>query len=90
MTGYVLAKEAWGFGYATEALSAIVCLGDALEIRELFALCHRDHRSSHQVLEKCGFVCHPKHIEAANLPNLGAGSGTDALRYIRKARPLAI
>jgi ribosomal-protein-alanine N-acetyltransferase len=93
MTGYVLAKEAWGFGYATEALSAIASLGDALEIGELFALCHREHRASHRVLEKCGFVCQPKHIEAANFPNLGAslsGSCTYALRYIRRSRTLAI
>jgi len=93
MTGYVLAKEAWGFGYATEALNAIVCLGDALEIGELFALCHPDHRASHRVLEKCGFVCQPRHIETANFPNLGAslaGSCTDALRYIRKSHALAI
>jgi RimJ/RimL family protein N-acetyltransferase len=90
MTGYVVAKEAWGFGYATEALSAIACLGNALEIRELFALCHR---ASHRVLEKCGLVCQPKHIERANFPNLGAslaGSCTDALRCIRKSRTPAI
>ena len=88
MTGYVLAKEAWGFGYATEALNAIACLGDALEIGELFALCHRDHRASHRVLEKRGFVGRPKHIEATNFPTLGtslAGSCTDALCYIRKS-----
>jgi len=93
MTGYVLAKETWGFGYATEALSAMACLGDALGIGELFARCERDQRASHRVLEKCGFVCQPKHIEAANFPNLGpslAGSCTDALRYIRKSRILAI
>ncbi len=84
MTGYVLAKEAWGFGYATEALNAITCLGDALEIGELFALCHRDHRASQRVLEKCGFVRQPKCVEGAHFPNLGAGSCTDALCYIRQ------
>src|SRR6202049_3269845 len=65
MTVYVLAREAWGFCYATEALSAITRLGDALEIGELFALCHRDHRASHRVLEKCGFVRQPKTIEGS-------------------------
>jgi ribosomal-protein-alanine N-acetyltransferase len=89
MTGYVLAKEAWGFGYAAEALSAIARLGDALDIGELFALCHRDHRASHRVLEKCGFVRQPKHIERAQFPNLGAGSCADALCYVRYAVPLA-
>jgi ribosomal-protein-alanine N-acetyltransferase len=89
MTGYVLAKEAWGFGYATEALSAIARLGDALDIGELFALCHRDHRASHRVLEKCGFVRQPKHIERAHFPNLGAGSCADALCYVRYTVPLA-
>jgi ribosomal-protein-alanine N-acetyltransferase len=86
MTGYVLAKEAWGFGYATEALSAIARLGDALEIGELFAFCHRDHRASHRVLEKCGFVCQAKHIGGTEFPNLGAGSCADALCYVRASR----
>ena len=56
MTGYVLAKDAWGHGYATEALRAIVGIADAVKIRRLFALCHPEHRASWRVLEKCGFV----------------------------------
>ena len=80
MTGYVLAKEAWGFGYATEALSAIVCLGDVLEIGELFALCHRDHRASHRVLEKCGFACQSKDIlKLQTSPTLGIARLAPAL-----------
>ena len=56
MTGYVLARSAWGNGFATEALSAIVELSPRIGIRRLFALCHPDHRPSRRVLEKCGFV----------------------------------
>src|SRR6478672_11964157 len=39
-TGYVLATDAWGQGYATEALSAIVSLARILAVRRLYALCH--------------------------------------------------
>ena len=54
-TGYVLARDAWGFGYATEALRAMVELAHELGVKRLYALCHREHRASARVLEKCGF-----------------------------------
>jgi ribosomal-protein-alanine N-acetyltransferase len=41
-TGYVLAKDAWAQGYATEALRAIVVLGGKLDLRRLYALCQFD------------------------------------------------
>lgn len=55
LTGYVLAHDSWGRGYATEALRAMVEHAPALGIRHLRALCHADHRASYHVLEKCGF-----------------------------------
>jgi RimJ/RimL family protein N-acetyltransferase len=55
-TGYVFARDAWGFGYATEALGAMVKLADARGITRLYALCHTEHRASWHVLEKCGFT----------------------------------
>src|SRR5262245_46637755 len=39
MTGYVLARDAWGKGYATEALAALVDLAPGLGISRLRALC---------------------------------------------------
>ena len=55
MTGYVLAKDAWGKGFATEALTAIVNLAPRVRVTRLFALCHPEHVPSRRVLEKCGF-----------------------------------
>src|SRR5262249_7658198 len=54
-TGYVLAQDSWGRGYATEALAAIVSLSRDIGITRLFALCHPCHPASIRVLEKCGF-----------------------------------
>jgi len=54
-TGYVFARDAWGHGYATEALGAMVTLAADLRITRLYALCHTGHRASWHVLEKCGF-----------------------------------
>src|SRR5262249_54999274 len=55
ITGYVLARDAWGRGYATEALTAIVTSASVLGVRRLYALCHPANRASIRVLEKCGF-----------------------------------
>ena len=54
-TGYVLARDAWGQGYATEATRAMANLADQLGIGRLYALCHPDNRASVRVLEKAGF-----------------------------------
>jgi RimJ/RimL family protein N-acetyltransferase len=54
-TGYVLARDAWGRGYATEATRAMANLADQLGIGRLYALCHPDNRASVRVLEKAGF-----------------------------------
>ena len=42
VTGYVLARDAWGNGYATEALTAIVDIAEKLGVVRLCALCHPD------------------------------------------------
>jgi RimJ/RimL family protein N-acetyltransferase len=55
-TGYVLARDAWGRGYATEATCAMVDLADRLGIGRLYALCHPDNRASVRVLQKAGFT----------------------------------
>jgi RimJ/RimL family protein N-acetyltransferase len=55
-TGYVFARDAWGHGYATEALGAMVTLAAELKITRLYALCHTEHRASWHVLEKGGFT----------------------------------
>lgn len=89
-TGYVLAKDAWGHGYATEALQAMVKLAGQSGIVRLYALCHPDHRASGRVLEKCGFDleatlrCHTEFF------NLTPGSPVDTLCYVLIQSPLSI
>jgi ribosomal-protein-alanine N-acetyltransferase len=55
-TGYVLSRDAWGFGYATEALAAVIEVAGALGLVRLVARCHAQHQQSQRVLEKCGFT----------------------------------
>jgi ribosomal-protein-alanine N-acetyltransferase len=55
-TGYVLARDAWGFGYASEALTAMVALAKTLAMTRLYALCHPSHSASIRVLERGGFL----------------------------------
>jgi RimJ/RimL family protein N-acetyltransferase len=55
VTGYVFARDAWGKGYATEALRAMVDLAASLNVGRLYATAHVDHRASWRVMEKCGF-----------------------------------
>ncbi len=79
VTGYVLRRAAWGRGYATESLRAMVGLTRAIGVREVAAVCHIEHVASQRVLEKCGFSC--KGRVSAHFPNLPAGTAPDALRY---------
>jgi ribosomal-protein-alanine N-acetyltransferase len=81
ITGYVLAKDAWGYGYATEALSAIVDLARTRGVGSLRASCHGENIASMRVLEKCGFVREqPDHY--VTFPNLGPNQ-VQSLAYVR-------
>jgi len=80
-TGYVLAADAWGRGYATEALGAIVDLARHLAVRRLYALCHHEHRASARVLEKCAFSLEGRLRAYAEFPNLAPGEPQDVLCY---------
>ena len=55
-TGYVVAKDAWGRGYATEALCAMVPFAERLGVTRLFAHCRPENTASRRVLEKAGFL----------------------------------
>ena len=83
VTGYVLAKDAWGKGYATEALTAMVDLASQLGVRRLHAQCHPDHRASSRVLEKCGFVRDGTWSRQVGFPNLAPGVAQDVACYVR-------
>ena len=81
ITGYVLGKDAWGKGYATEALAAIVGVASQLSIARLYALCHPLHRASWRVLEKCGFVRDSRWSKQIQFPNLEPGKLQEVLCY---------
>jgi RimJ/RimL family protein N-acetyltransferase len=68
--GYVLARDAWGRGYASEALGAMVELARMLRVHRFYALCHLDHRASHKVLETAGFRREPSDGDQLVFPNL--------------------
>jgi RimJ/RimL family protein N-acetyltransferase len=69
--GYVLAHDAWGKGYASEALSAISkALFSATSLHSLWAFCVPENVASSRVLEKCGFRRErllPRYFECPNL-----------------------
>jgi len=87
VTGYVLARDAWGHGYASEVLAAIVVVARDLGVRRLHALCHPNHQPSIHVLEKCGFVLEGLLGRFADFPNLGSGQLEDCLRYTLLDKP---
>jgi RimJ/RimL family protein N-acetyltransferase len=82
-TGYVLARDAWGHGYASEALHAVAALAEELHIIRLYALCHVSHVRSIRVLERVGF--RPEGVLRSHLlfPNLGAAGPQDVFCYSR-------
>jgi ribosomal-protein-alanine N-acetyltransferase len=82
-TGYVFAKNAWGRGYATEALRAVTRVAAGSGVVRLYALCHADHRASARVLEKCEFACEGILKRYAEFPNLGVDGPCDVLCYAR-------
>jgi RimJ/RimL family protein N-acetyltransferase len=70
-TGYVFARDAWGHGYATESLMAMVDVARALGLRGLVSRCHPGHQASIHVLEKCGFAMELRSNASLVFPNLG-------------------
>jgi ribosomal-protein-alanine N-acetyltransferase len=53
--GYVVRRNRWGHGYATEAASLLVRFGfDELDLHRISAVTHPDNRASARVLEKIG------------------------------------
>ena len=82
-TGYVLAKDAWGRGFATEAVRAIVDIGRTIGIVRLYALCHVDHGKSARVLEKSGFAREGVLQRYLEFPNLAPGAPSDVYCYAK-------
>lgn len=68
-TGYILARDSWGRGFATEACRTMVDLASAMEFAAVEAPCHPENIASQRVLLKAGFeiTSTRKH----SFPNLG-------------------
>lgn len=81
MTGYVLAKDAWGQGYATETLRAMMELACRLGVRRIFATCHAEHHPSRRVLEKCEFQLAAGWTRQSVFPNLGTADPQNVVCY---------
>ena len=82
-TGYVLARDAWGQGFATEAVEAVVDVGRSVGLVRLYALCHVDHDRSARVLERTGFVREGVLRRYLEFPNLAPGAPADVYCYAR-------
>ncbi len=87
MTGYVLAKDAWGKGLATEALTAVIDVATRTGVTRLSALCHPEHRVSQRVLEKCGFVRDENSKRIVEFPNLSPGVQQKTLYFALDLSP---
>jgi ribosomal-protein-alanine N-acetyltransferase len=82
VTGYVLARDAWGQGFATEALQAMVKLARKTGVKRLVAICHPDHRPSARVLEKCGFLLDELRRDQFEFPNLKPKKRWNVFTYV--------
>lgn len=70
-TGYLITRDAWGRGYATEALGAMCDLARWLDLSRLYAVCHTEHAASRRVMEKCGFSSEGILQRHTVFPNIG-------------------
>ena len=80
-TGYVLARDSWGQGYATEAILAMRQTAADLGVQRLYAMCHPEHWPSRRVLEKGGFEFEGTLRRFSEFPNLNPGVAEDVVSY---------
>jgi RimJ/RimL family protein N-acetyltransferase len=83
-TGYVFARDAWGKGYATECLRAMLDVAARAGVQRLAAECHARHAASRRVLDKCGFQQEPTTRQMV-FPNLSP-EPQDVLLFSRSVR----
>lgn len=81
-TGYVLGKDAWGQGFATEALLAMKQIAADLGVKRLYAMCFPEHQPSRRVLEKGGFELEGTLRRYFEFPNLHPGEADDVVSYV--------
>ena len=80
-TGYVLARDSWGQGFATEALLAMRQTAADLGVERLYAMCHPEHWPSRHVLEKGGFEFEGTLRRFSEFPNLSPGIAQNVVCY---------
>ena len=81
MTGYLFARDAWGMGYAIEALKTMAATAASVGVRRLYATCHTGHERSRRILEKGGFLCEGILRRHTEFPNLVPGEPADVFCY---------
>jgi RimJ/RimL family protein N-acetyltransferase len=80
--GYVLSRDYWGRGYATEAAEAVLEWAATLEgVFRIWATCDIENAASVRVLEKIGMSREGVLRRWAIRPNLAPGAPRDALVY---------
>lgn len=89
-TGYVLARDSWGKGLATEALLAMRKTAQDLSVVRLYAHVHPQHYPSRRVLEKSGFELEGTLRQSLEFPNLEAGAKQDVVCYAWMAKGKAV
>lgn len=86
-TGYVLARDEWGRGLATEMARAMVDLAfRQMRMCRLAAICHVDHAASERVLAKAGFTREGVLRRHTGFPNLGTEEPQDVALWARTAK----
>jgi [ribosomal protein S5]-alanine N-acetyltransferase len=85
-TGYVLRRDAWGCGLATEVTVAMTRLADDLGMIRVQALCHPDNTASARVLAKAGFLREGVLRRHTCFPNIGLDEPQDVEIWARIIR----
>ena len=87
--GYVLAPDAWGQGYATEALELVSeALFQHSSVSAIWALCVTHNLASARVLDKCSYQREkliPRYFVCPNIDS----EKHDVWRYVRYRHPVS-
>ena len=75
--GWVLRRDRWGRGYATEAASLLLRFGFDFGMHRIEAECHPDNAASARVMEKIGM----RYEGRMRGTHLSAGEWTDSLLF---------
>ncbi len=81
--GYVLARDSWGHGFATEALRAVLKFADTVGVQRIYALCHVHHVRSARVLERGGLQLEGTLRRHMVFPNIADMNAQDVFCYSR-------